>query len=144
MKSIQSALYRSFCVYDSHKLFLNLKEYVNLFYDNSNSVYMYICPICQKERQAVYPVRSREVCAECIDTYGTVTKNGYAIHFYVKNNSKYDDCFHDDGDSFFSVIDNTVYGRTHECFINNKYCYAYESNKRIVIVSAIPIPIRKP
>ena len=95
-----------------------------------------MCPICCRQRVCVHPTqsRSKEVCIECVREHGTLTKDGYPIRFYVDK-----DC----ADGMYSVIDDVVYGKSRECYVNNMCCYAYECYNRIVIVATRHIQIRK-
>ena len=78
------------------------------------------CPICDKTMMYLerYP---KMICHECVEL--AMTKNGESIKFYNIDHTG----------GFLSIV-NDVKGEDHECFINNKKCYADEARFGGIVV----------
>ena len=78
------------------------------------------CLICEKEmlHSERYP---NMICPECVEL--ALTKDGENIKFYNKD--------HNGG--FISIV-NDVKGKIHECYINNRKCYADEARFGGIVV----------
>ena len=71
------------------------------------------CPICDKHM--MYSERYPKMrCHECVEL--ATTENGESIKFYNIDHTG----------GFISIV-NDIKGEDHECFINNKKCYADEA-----------------
>ena len=78
------------------------------------------CPICDKNMLDFerYP---KMICNECVEQ--TVNKDGESINFYNI----------DPTGGFMSIV-NEIKGEEHECYINNRKCYADEARFGGIVV----------
>lgn len=81
------------------------------------------CPICDNDMYFFerYP---NMICNQCFDN--TVTKDGFKIEFYNENITG----------GFYSLMNNEK-GNIHECYINNKKCYADEARFGGIVIQIV-------
>ena len=81
------------------------------------------CPICDNDMYFLerYP---NMICNQCFDN--TVTKDGLEIKFYNENITG----------GFYSLVNNKK-GNIHECYINNKKCYADEARFGGIVIQKL-------
>jgi uncharacterized Zn ribbon protein len=78
------------------------------------------CPICDKN-MIYYDRYPKMVCHECSEN--TLTHDGENIKFYNKDHTG----------GFISIV-NDVKGEMHDCYINNRKCYADEARFGGIVV----------